>query len=95
MVSPLEIDLVSYVKENRTDWLMWYLNCWCKPALDTMTEIAGIKEELLWLPFTEKPVDLFKFFWKELKLIGARVYEKEDYEKQSLLLLPMNCLLKI
>ncbi|PKF60164.1 Zn-dependent alcohol dehydrogenase, partial [Psychromonas sp. psych-6C06] len=29
----------------------------------------------------KKEVDLFKFFWKELKLIGARVYEKEDYEK--------------
>ena len=29
----------------------------------------------------KKPVDLFKFFWKELSLIGARVYEKEDYEK--------------
>lgn len=29
----------------------------------------------------KKKVDLFKFFWKELKRIGARVYEIEDYEK--------------
>ncbi len=26
------------------------------------------------------PVDLHKFFWKELKMLGARVYEKSDYE---------------
>ena len=30
---------------------------------------------------SQNPLILFKFFWKELKLIGARVYEKEDYEK--------------
>ena len=24
---------------------------------------------------------LFKFFWKELELIGARVYEPADYEQ--------------
>jgi len=28
-----------------------------------------------------KNVNLFKFFWKELKLIGARVYEREDYDE--------------
>jgi 2-desacetyl-2-hydroxyethyl bacteriochlorophyllide A dehydrogenase len=27
------------------------------------------------------PVDLFRFFWRELKLIGARVYEPEDFEE--------------
>ena len=25
-------------------------------------------------------VDLFRFFWRELKLSGARVYEPEDFE---------------
>jgi len=30
----------------------------------------------------QKPqIDLFQFFWRELKLIGARVYEPVDYEK--------------
>lgn len=27
------------------------------------------------------PVDLFQFFWRELELTGARVYEPEDFEK--------------
>ena len=31
---------------------------------------------------TDKPkVDLFKFFWKELQLVGARVYESEDFDQ--------------
>jgi threonine dehydrogenase-like Zn-dependent dehydrogenase len=25
-------------------------------------------------------VDLFRFFWRELRLTGARVYESEDFE---------------
>jgi 2-desacetyl-2-hydroxyethyl bacteriochlorophyllide A dehydrogenase len=32
--------------------------------------------------FSEPPkINLFDFFWKELKLRGARVYEREDYEE--------------
>ena len=27
------------------------------------------------------PVDLFKFFWRELTLVGARVYEQGDFER--------------
>ncbi|HTM49820.1 MAG TPA: alcohol dehydrogenase catalytic domain-containing protein [Bryobacteraceae bacterium] len=32
--------------------------------------------------FSEPPkVDLFQFFWRELKLTGVRVYEPQDFEK--------------
>ena len=27
------------------------------------------------------PVDLFRFFWRELRMLGARVYESQDFEK--------------
>jgi threonine dehydrogenase-like Zn-dependent dehydrogenase len=27
------------------------------------------------------PVDLFRVFWRELELIGARVYERRDFER--------------
>ena len=31
--------------------------------------------------YAEAPkVDLFRFFWRELRLFGARVYEAEDFE---------------
>ena len=27
------------------------------------------------------PVDVFQIFWKELSIIGARVYERADFEE--------------
>jgi len=38
-----------------------------------MVAFYGVKKEI-------------KFFWKELKLTGARVYEWEDYEKSIALI---------
>ncbi len=35
---------------------------------------------------TPPPVDLFRVFWRELTLIGARVYERPDYEEAVSLL---------
>jgi threonine dehydrogenase-like Zn-dependent dehydrogenase len=32
-----------------------------------------------------RPVDLFQFFWRELRLIGVRVYEPEDFEEAIVL----------
>jgi 2-desacetyl-2-hydroxyethyl bacteriochlorophyllide A dehydrogenase len=47
-----------------------------------MTRIAGLRGRLVLVAiFPEpQPVSLFDFFWKELELRGARVYEPEDYE---------------
>ncbi len=33
-----------------------------------------------------RPVDVFRFFWRELELIGARVYERADFEAAAALL---------
>ena len=30
---------------------------------------------------TPPPVNLFRVFWRELTLIGARVYERPDFER--------------
>lgn len=48
--------------------------------------------------FAERPtVDLFRFFWRELRLCGARVYEPEDFEQAIRLIaedrLPLECLI--
>ncbi len=84
-VNPMNIDLVAYVKEQTEGRLadVVFEVAGVQPALDIMTEVAGIRGRILMVAIhgEKKPVDLFKFFWKELKLIGARVYEKEDYEK--------------
>ncbi|RRQ48613.1 Zn-dependent alcohol dehydrogenase [Maribacter algicola] len=84
-VNPLKLDLVEYVKEQtegrRADVVFEVAGV--QPALDVMTEVAGIRGRILMVAIhgQKKEIDLFKFFWKELKLIGARVYEKEDYER--------------
>ncbi|TGV01845.1 zinc-dependent alcohol dehydrogenase [Flavivirga rizhaonensis] len=84
-VNPINIDLVEYVKEKtdgrRADVVFEVAGV--QPALDVMCEVAGIRGRIVMVAIhgQKKEVDLFKFFWKELKLIGARVYEKEDYEK--------------
>ncbi|NJB82980.1 zinc-dependent alcohol dehydrogenase [Wenyingzhuangia aestuarii] len=84
-VSPLEVDLVEYVKskteDRRADVVFEVAGV--QPALDVMCEVAGIRGRIVMVAIhgVKKEIDLFKFFWKELKLIGARVYEKEDYEK--------------
>src|SRR5581483_3742347 len=48
-----------------------------------MTELAGLRGRLVVVAiFPEpQPVRLFEFFWKELQLRGARVYEPADYER--------------
>ncbi|SDS10524.1 2-desacetyl-2-hydroxyethyl bacteriochlorophyllide A dehydrogenase [Maribacter dokdonensis] len=97
-VNPMQTDLVDYVKSKtdnkRADVVFEVAGV--QPALDIMTEVAGIRGRIVMVAIhgQKKEVDLFKFFWKELKLIGARVYEKEDYEKAIALItaneLPFN-----
>jgi threonine dehydrogenase-like Zn-dependent dehydrogenase len=50
---------------------------------DVMTSLASIRGRLVVVAiFPEpQPVQLFDFFWKELRMVGARVYEPEDYER--------------
>ncbi|BFM20252.1 zinc-dependent alcohol dehydrogenase [Gilvimarinus japonicus] len=54
-----------------------------QPAVDTMTEIAAVRGRICMVAIhSEKPqVNLFHFFWKELELVGARVYEAKDFDQ--------------
>jgi (R,R)-butanediol dehydrogenase/meso-butanediol dehydrogenase/diacetyl reductase len=47
-----------------------------------MTELLGLRGRIVLVAIYPKPVELnlFQFFWKELQMRGARVYEAEDYE---------------
>ena len=85
VVDPTKVDLVEHVK-GRTDGRradVVFEVAGVQATLDIMTEVAGIRGRILMVAIhgQKKEVDLFKFFWKELRLIGARVYEKEDYER--------------
>jgi len=48
-----------------------------------MTACAATRARIVMVAIhAQKPqIDLFQFFWRELKLIGARVYEPVDYEQ--------------
>ncbi len=54
-----------------------------QPGVDAMTDVAATRARIVMVAIhAQKPqIDLFQFFWRELKLIGARVYEPEDYDK--------------
>ncbi|MBO4490100.1 MAG: alcohol dehydrogenase catalytic domain-containing protein [Lentisphaeria bacterium] len=54
-----------------------------EPGARVITELARPRGTMVVVAIYAKPVpvDLHKFFWKELRMVGARVYEKEDYEK--------------
>ncbi|CAM9940726.1 unnamed protein product [Chrysoparadoxa australica] len=54
-----------------------------QPGVDAMTAVAATRARIVMVAIhAKKPtVDMFQFFWRELKLIGARVYEPEDYDK--------------
>ncbi|EWH10742.1 alcohol dehydrogenase GroES domain-containing protein [Catenovulum agarivorans DS-2] len=83
-VNPLETDLEKFVDEwtgtKGADVVFEVSGV--KPAIDAMTQIAGRRGRIVMVAIhSQKPeIDLFQFFWKELELLGARVYEAEDFD---------------
>ena len=55
------------------------------PGARIITELARPRGTIVMVAIYAKPVevDLHKFFWKELRMVGARVYEYDDYETQK------------
>ncbi len=85
VINPLENDIIAYVREQTQGRLadVVFEVAGVQATIDIMTEIAGLRGRIVMVAIhgTPRPVNLFKFFWKELKLIGARVYEAMDYEE--------------
>ncbi len=52
-------------------------------GVDSMTACAATRARIVMVAIhAQKPkIDLFQFFWRELELLGARVYEPEDYDQ--------------
>lgn len=52
-------------------------------AVSSMTQLCRVRGRIVMVAIHSEPrqVDLFRFFWREIKLIGARVYEPEDFEE--------------
>ena len=53
-----------------------------QPGVDTMTAAAAARARIVMVAIhAEKPnIDLFQFFWREIELLGARVYTPGDFD---------------
>ncbi len=84
-INPIETDLVSTINARTGDKgadVVFEVSG-TQPGVDAMTAVAATRARIVMVAIhAQKPqIDLFQFFWRELQLIGARVYEPEDYEK--------------
>ncbi len=81
--NPLEGDLATYVNEQTggagADIVFEVTGSNAGAAV--MTELPRTRGRIVIVGiFGQAPeVDLFRFFWRELQLLGARVYESEDF----------------
>jgi len=74
--------IVSGLTETRGADVVFEVSGSADGALE-MTRLASLRGRLVLVAIfpDPQPVQLFDFFWKELELRGARVYEPEDYER--------------
>lgn len=83
--NPKEADLVAEVERftNGTMADVVFEVSGVAAGVQAMTQVARARGRIVMVAIhaDPKPVDLFRFFWRELRLIGARVYEPQDFEE--------------
>lgn len=84
-VNPKEHDLVAAV-ESFTSGAMAdvvFEVSGVQAGVAAMTQVARARGRIVLVAIHAEPksVDLFRFFWRELRLIGARVYEPQDFDE--------------
>ncbi len=84
-INPVEADLPAEIMKRTGDKgaEVVFEVSGTQPGVDAMTACAATRARIVMVAIhASKPaVDMFQFFWRELQLIGVRVYEPEDYEK--------------
>lgn len=84
-VNPINDDAVKYVNEatkGKGVEVVFEVSG-SQPGIDFMTQVAATRGRIVMVAICaeKREVDLFKFFWRELELVGVRVYEPEDFDK--------------
>lgn len=84
-VSPRDTDLAAFV-DQRTGGAgadVVFEVSGTAAGAEMMTKLPRTRGRIVMVAIHSEPpkVDLFRFFWRELKLAGARVYEPQDFEK--------------
>ena len=84
-VNPLEKDLPKEVAAWTGDKMadVVFEVSGSAPGVEIMTEVANVRGRIVMVAIhpQPKPVNLFKFFWSELRMIGARLYEPQDFDE--------------
>src|SRR5262245_14752995 len=85
VVNPAKTDLVALVEEQTggagADVVFEVSSS--KAGAEMMTKLPRVRGRIIVVAIFSQPipVDLFKFFWREISLRGARVYEAQDFEE--------------
>ena len=88
-VNPLEADFVALVNDRTAgagaDVVFEVSGS--QPGADMMTKLPRTRGRIVVVAIYGEPprIELFRFFWRELKLSGARVYEPVDFEQAIVL----------
>jgi (R,R)-butanediol dehydrogenase / meso-butanediol dehydrogenase / diacetyl reductase len=84
-INPLEQDLIEAVSSFSQGAMadVVFEVSGTQAGVNVMTQLPRARGRIVMVAIhaQPKPVDLFRFFWRELKLIGARVYEPADFEE--------------
>jgi len=84
-VDPTRDDLVGYVDDwtNGAGCDLVFEVSGSAPGAKVMTELLRVRGKIALVGVHASPpeVDLHRFFWRELELIGCRVYESVDFER--------------
>lgn len=84
-VNPIEADLVKSVADFTKGAMadVVFEVSGVQAGVSVMTDLPRVRGRIVMVAIhaEQKSVDLFRFFWREIKLIGARVYEPEDFEE--------------
>ncbi|MEM6347017.1 MAG: alcohol dehydrogenase catalytic domain-containing protein [Bacteroidota bacterium] len=86
VINPVTEDLVNRISAL-TDTAM--IDCLfevsgSQAAVLSMTEVVNARSRIVMVAIHgggPREIDLFKFFWSEIELLGARLYQEEDYEE--------------
>lgn len=84
-VNPKEMDLIAEVERFTAGAMadVVFEVSGVQAGVSAMTQVARARGRIVMVAIHAEPksVDLFRFFWRELRLIGARVYEPQDFEE--------------
>ena len=84
-INPKNVDLgeTVYSKTNEAMADVVFEVSGSQPGVDAMTSIVNVRGRIVVVGIHPQPrqIDLFRFFWSELELIGTRLYEEEDFDE--------------